>query len=42
MAERVGFEALNVDPCSGLHELVQVRETKHNWISVSADIIDLF
>ena len=29
MAERVGFEALNVEPCNGLHGLARTRETKH-------------
>jgi len=29
MAERVGFETLNAQPCTGLHALVQARETRH-------------
>ena len=28
LAERVGFEALNVEPCSGLHGLVICTENK--------------
>ena len=43
MAERVGFEALNVEPCTGLHGLVQTRETKHlSGSQFQLDIIDLF
>ena len=29
MAERGGFDPLNVEPCNALHDLVQTRETKH-------------
>jgi hypothetical protein len=39
----VGFEALNVEPCTGLHGLVQAQETKHLsgfWFPV--DLIDPF
>jgi len=43
MAERVGFEALNVEPCTGLHDLVQTQETKHlSGFQFPRDIIDLF
>ncbi len=43
MAERVGFEALNARPCTGLHGLVRARETKHlSGFKSQLDIIDLF
>lgn len=29
MAERVGFEALNVEPCNGLQSLVASQKTEH-------------
>lgn len=29
LAERVGFEALNARPCTGLHGLVRTQGTKH-------------
>jgi hypothetical protein len=29
MADRVGFDALNAEPCTALHSLVQAQETKH-------------
>jgi hypothetical protein len=29
LAERVGFEALNVEPCTGLHDSAPKQETKH-------------
>jgi hypothetical protein len=29
MAERVGFDPLNAEPCSTLHGLVWAQETKH-------------
>jgi hypothetical protein len=43
MAERVGFEALNVEPCNGLHALVQAQETRHlPGFQFSLDLNDLF
>jgi hypothetical protein len=43
MAERVGFEALNAEPCTDLHSLVQVQETKHlPEFQFSIGLIDLF
>ena len=43
MAERVGFEALNVEPCNGLHALVQVQETRHlSEFQLSLDLNDQF
>jgi hypothetical protein len=43
MAERVGFEALNAEPCIGLHSLFQAQETKHlSEFQFSLELIDLF
>jgi hypothetical protein len=43
MSERVGFEALNVEPCSGLHGLVQAQKTKHlSAILLSPNLIEVF
>jgi hypothetical protein len=43
VVERVGFEALNVEPCTGLHGLVQTQETKHLYgFRLQPDLIDLF
>jgi hypothetical protein len=43
MAERVGFEALNAAPCTGLLRLFQEQETKHlSEFQSSLDLIDLF
>jgi hypothetical protein len=43
MAERVGFEALNVEPCTGLHGVVQAQETRHlSGFQFPLDLIDLF
>jgi hypothetical protein len=43
LAEKIGFEALNVEPCTGLHSLVQAQETKHlSEFQFSIDLIDLF
>ena len=43
MAERVGFEALNAKPCTALHGLVQIQETKHlSGFRFSPDLIDMF
>jgi len=43
LAERVGFEALNVEPCTGLHGLVRTQETKHlSGFRLPLDLIDVF
>ena len=43
MAERVGFEPLNVEPCTGLHGLVQAQETRHlSGFQFPLDLIDPF
>jgi hypothetical protein len=43
MAERVGFEALNVEPCAALRGLVRTRKTKHlSEFRLSRDLIDMF
>ena len=39
----MGFDALNVDPCSALHGLVQTEETKHLLeFRFPLDLIDVF
>jgi hypothetical protein len=43
MAQKVRFEALNVEPCTGLHGLVQAHETRHLYgFRLQPDLIDLF
>jgi hypothetical protein len=43
LAERIGFEALNAEPCTALHSLVQAQKTKHlSEFKFSLDLIDLF
>jgi hypothetical protein len=43
MAERVGFEALNVEPCTGLHGFGQAQKTKYlSEFLLSPDLIDVF
>ena len=43
LAEKIGFEALNAAPCTGLHSLVQAQETKHlSEFKFSIDLIELF
>lgn len=32
MAERVGFEALDAEPCAALHGIVRTLETKHLFV----------
>jgi len=42
MAERVGFKALNAEPCNGLYGLIQVLETEQLCRFQSPlDLIDL-
>ena len=43
MAERVGFEPLNAEPCTALHGLVQAQETRHlSGFRFLLDLIDPF
>ena len=42
MAERVGFEPLNAEPCTALHGLVLTQETKHlSEFRLASDLIDM-
>jgi len=43
MAERVGFEASNVEPCTGLHGLAQAQKQRRLWeFPLSTDFVDVF
>jgi hypothetical protein len=43
MAERVGFDPLNAEPCTALHGPVWSQETKHlSEFRLPPDLIDVF
>jgi hypothetical protein len=43
VAERVGFEPLNAEPCTALHCLVRPWETKHlSGFRLPPELIDVF
>ncbi len=43
MAERVGFDPLNAEPCTAVHGLVRPQETKHlSGFRLPLDLIDVF
>jgi hypothetical protein len=43
MAGRVGFDALNAEPCTALHRLVGAMETKHLlWFRLPVNLVDMY
>jgi hypothetical protein len=43
MAERVGFDPVNAEPCTVLHDLVRAQETKYlSGFRLPLDFIDVF
>src|SRR6266576_127757 len=43
MAERVGFDSLNAEPCTALHGFVRPQETKHlSEFQLPPGLIDVF
>ena len=43
MAERVGFDPLNAEPCTALHGFVRTQKTKHlSGFQLQPSLIHLF